>query len=178
MGGQRVFVENWTNYDHTSTCFVYSGKVMLVLQAGARQGQRRDFEPFVGLKSWVELSHPRPGQLGRQWGRHHSPQLFRIQKFRLRCWQVQCREPKTGQLKVQLYYEDEPLCPSSYIIYQWSWCNCNSCLLLWSEPYQYTYDATVLLTLPYLAWKERTVLNLKKRTKKCYRLKSHGGEVL
>ena len=36
-------------------------------------------------------------------------------------WQVQvkgqCWEPKTGQQKVHLYYEDDPLCPSSYIIY-------------------------------------------------------------
>ena len=30
---------------------------------------------------------------------------------------VQCQEPKTGQQKVQLYYEDDPLCPSSFIIY-------------------------------------------------------------
>ena len=30
---------------------------------------------------------------------------------------MQCREPKTGQLKVELYYEDDPLCPSGYIIY-------------------------------------------------------------
>ena len=36
---------------------------------------------------------------------------------RLRCWLVHCRELKTGQEKVQLYYEDDPLCPSSYIIY-------------------------------------------------------------
>ena len=35
---------------------------------------------------------------------------------RVRCWLVQCREPKTGQQKVQLYYEDDPLCPSSYCI--------------------------------------------------------------
>ena len=32
-------------------------------------------------------------------------------------WQVQCREPKTGQQKVQLYYDDYPLCPSRNIIY-------------------------------------------------------------
>ena len=31
--------------------------------------------------------------------------------------QVQCREPKTGQQKVQLYYEDDPLWPSRYMIY-------------------------------------------------------------
>ena len=36
---------------------------------------------------------------------------------RVRCWQIQCREPKTGQQKVQLYYEDDPLCLSGYIIY-------------------------------------------------------------
>ena len=30
---------------------------------------------------------------------------------------IQCREPKTGQQTVQLYYEDNPLCLSSYIIY-------------------------------------------------------------
>ena len=36
---------------------------------------------------------------------------------RVRCWQVQCREPKTGQHKFKLYYEDDPLCPSRYIIY-------------------------------------------------------------
>ena len=35
---------------------------------------------------------------------------------RVKCWQVQSREPKTGQQKVQLY-EDDPLCPSRYIIY-------------------------------------------------------------
>ena len=27
------------------------------------------------------------------------------------------REPKTGQQKVQLFYEDDPLCPSSYTYY-------------------------------------------------------------
>ena len=27
-------------------------------------------------------------------------------------WQVQGREPKTGQKKVQLYYKDDPLCLS------------------------------------------------------------------
>ena len=31
--------------------------------------------------------------------------------------QAQCREPKTGQQKAQLYYEGNPLCPSGYIIY-------------------------------------------------------------
>ena len=36
---------------------------------------------------------------------------------RVRCWKVQCREPKTGQQKVQLYYGDDPLCPSRFIIY-------------------------------------------------------------
>ena len=30
---------------------------------------------------------------------------------------VHCREPKKGQQKVQLYYEDDPLCTSRYIIY-------------------------------------------------------------
>ena len=30
---------------------------------------------------------------------------------------VQCREPKTGQQKVQHYYKNDPLCPSSYTIY-------------------------------------------------------------
>ena len=34
---------------------------------------------------------------------------------RVRCWLAPCREPKTGQQKVQRYYEDDPLCPSSYI---------------------------------------------------------------
>ena len=29
------------------------------------------------------------------------------------------REPKTRLQKVQLYYEDNPLCPSRYIIYLW-----------------------------------------------------------
>ena len=28
-----------------------------------------------------------------------------------------CRKPKTGQQKVELYYKDNPLCPSSYIIH-------------------------------------------------------------
>ena len=33
---------------------------------------------------------------------------------RVRCLrQVRCRDPKTGQQKVQLYWEDDPLCPSS-----------------------------------------------------------------
>ena len=33
-------------------------------------------------------------------------------------WQVQYRELKTGQHKVQLKnYEDDPLCPSGYIMY-------------------------------------------------------------
>ena len=27
-------------------------------------------------------------------------------------WQEQCREPKTGQQKFQLYYKDDPLCLS------------------------------------------------------------------
>ena len=34
---------------------------------------------------------------------------------------IQCREPKTGQHKVQHYYKDDPLCPSSYIIYLCQW---------------------------------------------------------
>ena len=38
----------------------------------------------------------------------------------VRCCQIQCPEPKTGQQKVQFYYEDDPLCPSSYIIYLWA----------------------------------------------------------
>ena len=39
---------------------------------------------------------------------------------RIRCWQeVQYQETKTEQQKVQLYYEDDPLCPSSYISYLW-----------------------------------------------------------
>ena len=42
-----------------------------------------------------------------------------VQRCTVRCWQVQCREPKTGQQKVQLYYEDYTLCPSSYFIYLW-----------------------------------------------------------
>ena len=33
---------------------------------------------------------------------------------RVICWLVRCREPNTGQQKVQLYYEDDPLCPSKY----------------------------------------------------------------
>ena len=32
-------------------------------------------------------------------------------------YSVQCREPKTGQQKVQLYYKDEPFSLSRYIIY-------------------------------------------------------------
>ena len=32
---------------------------------------------------------------------------------RVRCWQVQGQEPKTGRQKVQLYYKDDPLCPST-----------------------------------------------------------------
>ena len=36
---------------------------------------------------------------------------------RVRFWQVKCQEPKTRQQKVQLYYEDDPLCPSGHIIY-------------------------------------------------------------
>ena len=38
---------------------------------------------------------------------------------RVRCWQVQFREPKTDQQKAQLYYEDDPLCPIRYIIDLW-----------------------------------------------------------
>ena len=30
---------------------------------------------------------------------------------------VYCWEPKIGQQKVQLYYEDDPLCPSSYYVF-------------------------------------------------------------
>ena len=33
--------------------------------------------------------------------------------------QVQCREPKTGQQKVQLQCEDNYHCQSGYIIYLW-----------------------------------------------------------
>ena len=33
--------------------------------------------------------------------------------------QVQCREPKTGQQKAQLYCKDDQLCLSGYIIYLW-----------------------------------------------------------
>ena len=36
---------------------------------------------------------------------------------RVICWLVRCREPYTGQQKVQLYYEEDPLCPSNYIMY-------------------------------------------------------------
>ena len=36
---------------------------------------------------------------------------------RVRCWLVHCPEPKIGQQKVQLYYEDDPLCPSSYCVF-------------------------------------------------------------
>ena len=36
--------------------------------------------------------------------------------------QVQCREPKTGQPKVQLYCEDDSHCQSGYIIYLWIYC--------------------------------------------------------
>ena len=39
----------------------------------------------MGPKSWVELTPPRPGQLGRLWGRLNSTQLLRIQKFCLSC---------------------------------------------------------------------------------------------
>ena len=36
---------------------------------------------------------------------------------RVRCgkYEYKCREPKTGQQKIQLYYDEDPLCPSSYI---------------------------------------------------------------
>ena len=38
---------------------------------------------------------------------------------RVRCWllYIHGREHKKGQQKVQLYYEDDPLCLYSYIIY-------------------------------------------------------------
>ena len=40
---------------------------------------------------------------------------------RVRCWQVQCREPKTGYGKrFNSTYEDDPLCRSRYIIYLWA----------------------------------------------------------
>ena len=46
-------------------------------------------------------------------------------RFIALCWQVQCWEPKTGQQKVQFYYEDDhPLCPSRYIINLWTWACC------------------------------------------------------
>ena len=32
---------------------------------------------------------------------------------------IHCREPKTGQQRVQLYLEDDSLCPSCYIIFLW-----------------------------------------------------------
>ena len=34
---------------------------------------------------------------------------------RLRCWQVKCRQPKTGKQKVLHYYKDNPLYPSRII---------------------------------------------------------------
>ena len=40
---------------------------------------------------------------------------WRCSAGRVRWWQaIQCREPKTGQQKqkVQVYYEDDPRCPS------------------------------------------------------------------
>ena len=40
---------------------------------------------FMGLKSWVELTPPRPWQLGRWCGRLDSTQLFRAQKSHLWC---------------------------------------------------------------------------------------------
>ena len=40
---------------------------------------------------------------------------------RVRCWQVQCREPKTGYGKrFNSTYKYDPLCPSRYIIYLWA----------------------------------------------------------
>ena len=48
-----------------------------------------------------------------QWWNHVRP------ADRVRCWLVPCRKLKTGQQKVQLDYEDEPLCPPGFIIYLW-----------------------------------------------------------
>ena len=48
-----------------------------------------------------------------QWWNHVRP------ADRVRCWLVPCRKLKTGQQKVQLDYEDEPLCASGFIIYLW-----------------------------------------------------------
>ena len=42
-----------------------------------------------------------------------------VQFFRVRCWQVQCREPKTGNQRFNFITKTIPLCPSSYIIYLW-----------------------------------------------------------
>ena len=47
---------------------------------------------------------------------------------------IQCREPKTGQLQVQLYNEDDPLCPTSYIIYLWKGGGVNLILLISQVP--------------------------------------------
>ena len=41
------------------------------------------YEPFMRLKSQVKLTPPRPGQLGRQWGRLNQTQLLRVQKLHL-----------------------------------------------------------------------------------------------
>ena len=49
-------------------------------------------------------------------GRGEGATRLRLELNQL--WQVQWRDPKTGQQKVQLYYEDDPFCPYRYIIYQ------------------------------------------------------------
>ena len=49
--------------------------------------------------------------------------------------QVQCREPKTGQQKVQFYYKNDPLCPSGY-------CSGNAGEII-SKPANYTVQLEI-----------------------------------
>ena len=61
--GQCVFIENWTNYDHKGTCFVYGGVVMPGRRAGSgvskynaespKQGSKR----FNSIRKTIHFAH-------------------------------------------------------------------------------------------------------------------------
>ena len=54
---------DWVHWFLSSTIFFYNSRGEI-------------FELLMGLKTWVELTLPRPGQLGKEGGRLHSTQVF------------------------------------------------------------------------------------------------------
>ena len=73
---------------------------------------------------------------------------------RVRCWQVQCWELKTGQQKVQLYHEDDPLCPSRYIIYLWHQATVQGEAAAHQQENQFNMYEKTLLYFKFLSWKD------------------------